>query len=54
MLVYEWGYQVRHLPGALETPLSVHTAQGLIAKLFGNVGGLAIVFGALLMIGNRM
>jgi len=52
VLVYEWGtkFGIFH---ELETPLAFSGA-GLLPKLFGNVGGLAIVFGALLMIGNRM
>jgi quinone-modifying oxidoreductase subunit QmoC len=52
VLVYEWGtkFGVFH---ELETPLAFSGA-GLLPKIFGNVGGLAIVFGALLMIGNRM
>jgi quinone-modifying oxidoreductase subunit QmoC len=52
VLVYEWGtkFGVFH---ELETPLAFSGA-GLLPKLFGNIGGLAIVFGALLMIGNRM
>jgi quinone-modifying oxidoreductase, subunit QmoC len=52
VLVYEWGtkFGIFH---ELETPLAF-SGPGLLPKLFGNVGGLAIVFGALLMIGNRM
>jgi len=52
VLVYEWGtkFGIFH---ELETPLAFSGA-GLLPKIFGNVGGLAIVFGALLMIGNRM
>jgi quinone-modifying oxidoreductase subunit QmoC len=52
VLVYEWGtkFGIFH---ELETPLAFSGA-GLLPKLFGNVGGLAIVFGALLMIGNRI
>ncbi|MHB8835223.1 MAG: quinone-interacting membrane-bound oxidoreductase complex subunit QmoC [Candidatus Methylomirabilia bacterium] len=52
VLVYEWGtkFGIFH---ELETPLAFSGA-GLLPKLFGNIGGLAIVFGALLMIGNRM
>ena len=53
VLVYEWGtkFGIFH---ELETPLAVLGPPGLLPKLFGNVGGLAIVLGALLMIGNRM
>ncbi len=52
VLVYEWGtkFGVFH---ELETPLAF-AGPGLLPKLFGNVGGLAIVLGALLMIGNRL
>ena len=52
VLVYEWGtkFGIFH---ELETPLAFSGA-GLLPKIFGNIGGLAIVFGALLMIGNRM
>jgi len=52
VLVYEWGtkFGIFH---ELETPLAFSGA-GLLPKIFGNVGGLAIVLGALLMIGNRM
>jgi quinone-modifying oxidoreductase subunit QmoC len=52
VLVYEWGtkFGIFH---ELETPLAFSGA-GLLPKVFGNIGGLAIVFGALLMIGNRM
>jgi quinone-modifying oxidoreductase subunit QmoC len=52
VLVYEWGtkFGVFH---ELETPLSF-AGPGLLPKLFGNIGGLAILFGALLMISNRM
>ena len=52
VLVYEWGtkFGIFH---ELETPLAFSGA-GLLPKLFGNVGGLAIMAGALLMIGNRM
>jgi quinone-modifying oxidoreductase subunit QmoC len=51
VLVYEWGTKFGFFH--LETPLHFSGA-GLIPKLFGNVGGLAIMAGALLMIGNRM
>jgi quinone-modifying oxidoreductase subunit QmoC len=52
VLIYEYGtkFGIFH---ELETPLAFSGA-GLLPKLIGNVGGLAIVFGALLMIGNRM
>jgi quinone-modifying oxidoreductase subunit QmoC len=52
VLVYEYGtkFGIFH---ELETPLAF-SGPGLLPKLFGNIGGLAIVFGALLMIGNRM
>ncbi len=52
VLVYEWGtkFGIFH---ELETPLAFSGA-GLLPKVFGNIGGLAIVFGALLMISNRM
>jgi len=52
VLVYEWGtkFGIFH---ELETPLAFSGA-GLLPKIFGNIGGLAIVAGALLMIGNRM
>ncbi len=52
VLVYEWGtkFGIFH---ELETPLAFSGA-GLLPKFFGNIGGLAIVFGALLMIANRM
>jgi quinone-modifying oxidoreductase subunit QmoC len=52
VLVYEWGTKFGVFQ-ELETPLAFSGA-GLLPKIFGNVGGLAIVFGALLMIGNRM
>lgn len=51
VLVYEWGTKFGFFH--LETPLPFSGA-GLIPKLFGNIGGLAIMAGALLMIGNRM
>ena len=52
VLVYEWGTKFG-LFHELETPLAF-AGPGLLPKLFGNVGGLAIILGALLMIGNRM
>jgi len=52
VLVYEWGTKFGILH-ELETPLAF-SGTGLIPKLFGNIGGLAIVFGVLLMISNRM
>jgi quinone-modifying oxidoreductase subunit QmoC len=52
VLVYEWGtkFGIFH---ELETPLAF-AGPGLLPKLFGNVGGLAILFGALLMMNNRL
>lgn len=52
VLVYEWGtkFGIFH---ELETPLAFSGA-GLIPKLFGNLGGLAILLGALLMMNNRL
>jgi quinone-modifying oxidoreductase subunit QmoC len=52
VLVYEWGtkFGIFH---ELETPLAFSGA-GLLPKVFGNIGGLAIVIGVLLMISNRM
>ena len=52
VLVYEWGTKFGILH-ELETPLAF-SGPGLLPKIFGNIGGLAIVFGALLMISNRM
>jgi len=54
VLVYEWVFtkflKIEHF----ETPLSVHTPQGLIVKLLGNAAGVAIVLGVCLMIVNRL
>jgi quinone-modifying oxidoreductase subunit QmoC len=52
VLVYEWGtkFGIFH---ELETPLAF-AGPGLLPKLFGNVGGLAILLGALLMMNNRL
>ena len=54
VLVYEWVFTKFLKIEGFETPLSVHTPQGLIVKLIGNASGLAIVIGVLLLILNRM
>jgi quinone-modifying oxidoreductase subunit QmoC len=52
VLVYEWGtkFGIFH---ELETPLPF-SGLGLLPKLLGNVSGIAILLGVLLMISNRM
>ena len=54
VLVYEWVFTKFLKMEHFETPLSVHTPQGLIVKLIGNAAGVAIVLGVCLMIVNRL